>query len=55
MLRLFRQVRQLMRAGILVSEVGASFPLEQIRAAVEQAETPGRQGKVLLRMGAASA
>jgi NADPH:quinone reductase-like Zn-dependent oxidoreductase len=53
MLKLFRQITRLLRAGVLTSEVGATFPLEEIRAAVERAETPGRQGKVLLRMGPA--
>ncbi len=50
MLRLFREVISLMRAKILVSEVGASFSLEQIQAAARQAEKPGRDGKLLLRM-----
>jgi len=51
MLKLFRQVGRLMAAGILTSEVGATFPLDQIKAASEQAAKPGRGGKVLLRMG----
>jgi NADPH:quinone reductase-like Zn-dependent oxidoreductase len=50
LLRLLRQVKRLIGAGVLVSDVGASFSLDQVRAAVEQAETPGRHGKVLLRM-----
>jgi NADPH:quinone reductase-like Zn-dependent oxidoreductase len=54
MLKLFRQITRLLRAGVLTSEVGASFPLDEIRSAVERAETPGRQGKVLLRLGAAA-
>lgn len=51
MLWLFRQIGKLMRAGVLVSEVGKSFALSDIHAAVRQAAQPGRQGKVLLRMG----
>jgi NADPH:quinone reductase-like Zn-dependent oxidoreductase len=51
MLRLFRQISALMREGVLTTEVGASFPLEEVRAAVREAEHPGRRGKVLLRMG----
>jgi NADPH:quinone reductase-like Zn-dependent oxidoreductase len=51
MLRLFRQLQRLLRAGVLTSEISASFPLDQIHEAVRQAETPGRQGKILLRMG----
>jgi NADPH:quinone reductase len=50
MLWLFRTIGQLMRAGVLVSEVGKSFALTDIHAAVRQAAQPGRQGKVLLRM-----
>jgi NADPH:quinone reductase len=50
MLKLFRRLQRLLRAGVLTSEVGASFPLEQIHEAVRQAETPGRRGKILLRM-----
>jgi NADPH:quinone reductase-like Zn-dependent oxidoreductase len=51
MLRLFRRIRRLMREGVLTTHVAASFPLEEIRAAVQLADTPGRPGKVLLRMG----
>jgi NADPH:quinone reductase-like Zn-dependent oxidoreductase len=54
MLRLFRQIKRLLRDGVLTSEVGATFGMDEIRAAVERAETPGRQGKVLLRLGPAA-
>jgi NADPH:quinone reductase-like Zn-dependent oxidoreductase len=50
MLGLFASIRRLMRAGVLTSEVGASFSLEEVRKAAAQAAQPGRQGKVLLRM-----
>jgi NADPH:quinone reductase-like Zn-dependent oxidoreductase len=50
MLGLFRRIRGLMRAGVLTTEAGTPFPLEQIKEAVRQAETPGRGGKVLLRI-----
>jgi NADPH:quinone reductase-like Zn-dependent oxidoreductase len=50
MLWLFRQIGKLMREGVLFSEVGKSFALKDIQAAVRQAEMPGREGKVLLRM-----
>jgi NADPH:quinone reductase-like Zn-dependent oxidoreductase len=50
MLRLFRQVIRLLRANVLTAHVGATYPLDDIGAAVEKAETPGRPGKVLLRM-----
>ncbi|MGH7169374.1 MAG: zinc-dependent alcohol dehydrogenase family protein, partial [Gemmataceae bacterium] len=51
MLWLFRQIGKLMRAGVLVSDMGQSFALTDIHAAVRQAAQPGRQGKVLLRIG----
>ena len=50
MLRLFGTIRDLMRAGVLTSEVGATFPLDDIQKAVAEAAQPGRQGKVLLRL-----
>ncbi len=51
MLGLFRKIIKLMRAGVLVSEVGESFPLEKVAEAARRAAEPGRTGKVLLRMG----
>jgi len=50
MLLLFRKIGKLIREGVLVSDVGQSFALTDIRAAVRQAALSGRQGKVLLRM-----
>lgn len=50
MLLLFRKIGKLLREGVLTSEVGKSFLLTDIHAAVRQAALPGRQGKVLLRM-----
>jgi NADPH:quinone reductase-like Zn-dependent oxidoreductase len=49
MLGLFRRIGQLLRAGVLASQIGAIYPLEDVKAAVQQAAQPGRQGKVLLR------
>lgn len=51
MLRLFRQIRRLLAEGVVASQVAATFPLSAIKEAVRQAETPGREGKILLRMG----
>jgi len=51
MLRLFRNLIRLLRADVLTTPVGASFPLAEVRDAVRAAEQPGRGGKVLLRMG----
>jgi NADPH:quinone reductase-like Zn-dependent oxidoreductase len=53
MLLLIRRIRRLLRAGVLTSDVGATFGLDQIKEAVRQAATPGRQGKVLLTIGTA--
>jgi NADPH:quinone reductase-like Zn-dependent oxidoreductase len=53
MLALFREVGRLLREGVLATEVGPTFPLEQVREAVKEAAAPGRKGKVLLRIGTA--
>lgn len=50
MLGLFRQIKKLMRAGVLTTHVGPSFPLEDYQKAVAEAERPGHAGKVLLRI-----
>lgn len=49
-LSLVSKVGRLLRDGTLASHVGATFPLDQVRAAVAQAEKPAREGKVLLKM-----
>jgi NADPH:quinone reductase-like Zn-dependent oxidoreductase len=51
MLMLFRKIGQLMRGGTLATEMGQTFPLEDIRAAVRHAAQPGRQGKTILKIG----
>jgi NADPH:quinone reductase-like Zn-dependent oxidoreductase len=50
-LGLFRRIRKLMVAGVIQSEVGATFPMEEIQSAVREAAKPGRTGKILLRLG----
>jgi NADPH:quinone reductase-like Zn-dependent oxidoreductase len=52
MLKLFRRVRSLMREGVLQTHVAATYPLEDVRKAVEHAAAPGKGGKVLLKIGA---
>jgi NADPH:quinone reductase-like Zn-dependent oxidoreductase len=54
MLKLFRTVGRLMKAGILTSEVAGIFPVAEYQAAIQMAETPGREGKVLLRFSSGS-
>ena len=49
-LKLVRQITRLMLSGVLVSEVGETYPLDQIAEAVKQAEKPARGGKVLLQI-----
>jgi NADPH2:quinone reductase len=51
MLKLFREIIALMRAGILITPVQATYPLEEVRTAVREAEKPGRNGKILLKIG----
>jgi NADPH:quinone reductase-like Zn-dependent oxidoreductase len=51
MLKLFRQVRALMREGVLQSTFAGTYPLEEVCKAVEHAAAPGKGGKVLLRIG----
>jgi NADPH:quinone reductase-like Zn-dependent oxidoreductase len=50
MLSLFRQINRLLREGVLTTEVGTTYPLDQVQEAVRRAGAAGRQGKVLLRM-----
>lgn len=50
MLGLMRSIGNLLSAGVLTTEIGATFALDQIQQAVQMAETPGRHGKVLLTM-----
>ena len=53
MLGLFRRVTDLMRKGVLTTDIEATYPLEEIKTAVENAELPGRKGKILLRFAPA--
>jgi NADPH:quinone reductase-like Zn-dependent oxidoreductase len=50
MLSLFRQITSLMREGILTTDVGATYSLDQIGQAVVEAEKVGRGGKVMLQV-----
>lgn len=51
MLSLFRGIFALMRAGVFVTEIAARYPLDDIQAAVREAERTGRTGKVMLICG----
>jgi NADPH:quinone reductase-like Zn-dependent oxidoreductase len=50
MLRLFRRIIKLLRADVLTTPLGASYPLEDWRKAIQHAEQPGKAGKVLLKI-----
>lgn len=50
MLQLIRQVRTLMREGVLTTAALEEFPLARVREAVARAASPGKGGKVLLRL-----
>jgi NADPH2:quinone reductase len=51
LLGLFRRIRKLMAAGVLHTGVAATFPIEQIHAAVREAAKSSRSGKILLNLG----
>jgi NADPH:quinone reductase-like Zn-dependent oxidoreductase len=50
LLLLFRRLRGLFREGLVTSTIAGTYGLDDIRAAVTRASTPGNQGKVILRM-----
>jgi NADPH:quinone reductase-like Zn-dependent oxidoreductase len=47
---LFREIAALIRQGVLASDLGPAFTLEEIGQAVGQAESVARGGKVLLKL-----
>ncbi|HET6575046.1 MAG TPA: zinc-dependent alcohol dehydrogenase family protein [Fimbriiglobus sp.] len=47
-LRLIRQIRGLIRSGVLASDVAATYPLDRVTEAVRKADAPAKGGKVLL-------
>lgn len=49
-LGLIRAISGLIREGVLTSQIGREFRIDQIQSAVRAAEQPGRLGKVLLRL-----
>jgi NADPH:quinone reductase-like Zn-dependent oxidoreductase len=48
MLKLFKTINRLLSAGVLTTPVQATFPMSQIADAVRLADSPGRQGKILI-------
>ena len=49
-LLLFREIAALIRQGVLSSQIGSSFDVDEIHEATRQAESIARVGKVLLRL-----
>jgi len=49
-LPLFREIANLIRQGVLATEVGDTFGLDRIAEAVQAAERPGRNGKTYLKL-----
>lgn len=49
-IKLIRTVSRLIQEGVLTSQIGETFPLDRVTDAVRAAETPGRVGKVLLKI-----
>jgi NADPH:quinone reductase-like Zn-dependent oxidoreductase len=49
-LLLFREIAALIRKQVLSSDIGHTYPLHEIQAAVREAATIGRRGKVLLKL-----
>jgi NADPH:quinone reductase-like Zn-dependent oxidoreductase len=49
MLRLFRSINRMLREGVLTTDVGPSFPMHDVKAAVQHASATGHGGKALLR------
>ena len=54
-LLLFREIAALIRQGVLASDLGPSYPLEEIKEAVQRADAVARGGKVLLKLPSPSA
>ena len=51
MLGLFRRITALLREGVVTTDVTTALPMDQVRDAVRLADSPGKPGKVLLRIG----
>jgi NADPH:quinone reductase-like Zn-dependent oxidoreductase len=51
LLRLFKNMRAMIREGTLHTDVAATYPLDRIADAVTHATAPGKDGKVLLKIG----
>ena len=50
-LAVLRRLGRMAAAGLMDTPLAATFPLEDVHAALQAAEAPGRNGKVILRIG----
>ena len=51
LLGLLKQIGKLMQEKVLTTDIAETYPIEQFQDAIKAAETPGRQGKILLKLG----
>lgn len=51
LLSLLKEIGRLMQENVLTAEVAETYPIEKFQEAIVAAETPGRQGKILLQVG----
>lgn len=51
LLSLLKHIGRLMQEKILTTDIAEVFPVERYQEAIKAAETPGRQGKILLQFG----
>lgn len=51
LLSLLKEIGRLMQENILTADIAEVFPIDRFQEAIVAAETPGRQGKILLQMG----
>lgn len=51
LLSLLKEIGRLMQENVLTAEVAEVYPIEKFQDAIVAAETPGRQGKILLQVG----
>jgi NADPH:quinone reductase-like Zn-dependent oxidoreductase len=50
LLSLLKQLGKLLQEGTLTTDIEKVYPLEQFSRAIEASESPGRQGKILLKI-----
>lgn len=51
LLGLLKHVGRLMQEKVLTTDIAETYPMERYQEAIKAAETPGRQGKILLQLG----